>query len=237
LEIGNLQEDFSELQVNLLTELKAIRKSVDDLTTLISCLRTDVNRYVYLSWKKIVKNDFENLNKLFTYLNATVWNILDHYLLEYFVNRLGSKELKTSMETYSSKLKKFKEDTLVSDFISCWKDAQKKRDIPDFEKITIKYDKDKTTLADLDDYREKFAMEFFPSLIDCASVIHLGRIQTGCFVVTFQIPKKMALELQKMKIEKCQLFDDFKVIYISIGNIKVYDRSPGWIKSKFTITQ
>jgi len=91
-----------------------------------------------------------NLDHLFTYLNDTVWSILDHYLLKYFIKELGSEEIKGNMAKYISKLEIFKRNTLVADFICCWEEAQVERDVPDFEKITIKYEEGKTTLADLD---------------------------------------------------------------------------------------
>ena len=223
--IKKLEKKFSDLQCILLQELKDNKKSVDYLTTRISCLQPDINRYVYRSWKKIVKNNFENLNELFTDLNATVWTILDHYLLEYFIDDFGSEQLKIDMKVYSTELKMFKEKTLVSDFISCYKKAQKDRDIPDFEKMITKFDKDDATLADLDKYRENFKTDYFPSLIDCVSVIYFGKIQTGCLVFTLNIPSELAADLLNKKLTECQLFDDFKVIHIFVGIIKVYENS------------
>ena len=228
-----LENKFTDLQVTLLKELKAVKKSVDDLTTKISCLKPDINRYVYHSWKKIVKNNFENLNELFTDLNATVWTIIDHYLLEYFINDFGSKEIKVDMKVYSSEVKKFKEETLVSDFISCWKEAQSDRDIPDFEKIKIKYDKECTTLADLDEFREKFTIKFLPSLTDCTSLIYFGKFEKGSYVVTLHIPNELALDLLNKTLRNCQLFDDFNVVHIFIGKIKVYDKNSDWIEGRF----
>ena len=232
LEIKMLEDKFSELQCKLLQELKDNKKSVDYLTTKISCLKPDINQYVYRSWKKIVRNNFENLNELFADLNATVWTILDHYLLEYFIHDFGSEQLKFDMEGYSTELKNFKEKTLVSDFISCYKKAQKDRDIPGFEKVTTKFNKDDATLVDLDEYRENFKTDYFPSLIDSASIIYFGKYETGCLVFTLNIPSELAADLLDKKLRKCQLFDDFKVIHIFVGKTKVYDNSD-WIEGRF----
>ena len=220
-EIEKLDGDFTNLQVALLTELKAKKESVEYLTTLISCLGGDGKDYVYRSWKKIVKNSFENLNDLFADLNVTVWNILDHYLLDYFVKVFGSQELKQRMENYKSVLKIFKKKTLVSDFIGCWKEAQKKRIILDSEELTVKYDKPTMTLADVDEFREKFAAKCFPSIIDYAAIINLGRFQTGCFIITYHVPEELVSKIIS-NMDSYQLFKDFNVLHIFNGSNKIY---------------
>ena len=204
--IRMLEDKFTDLQVTLLNELKALKKSADDLTAIVSCLPPGINRYVYTSWRKIVVNNFTNLNVLFTDLNATVWTILDYYLLEHFINKFGCETLIENMAIYAMKLKIFKKETLVSDFRICWREAQKDRDIPDFEKIKIKYDEESTTLADLDEFREKFTNQYLPSLSDCTSLIYFGKFQKGSCVVTFHIPNELAVHLQNKSFQNCQLY-------------------------------
>ena len=228
-----LENKFRNIQATLLNELKAVKTSVDDLTTSLSCLTPSINRYVYLSWSKIVEKDFKNLNVLFTDLNATVWTILDYYILQCFINTFGSEKLVEKMEIYAMELKIFMKETLVSDFIVCWEEAQNTRTIPGFEKIKIKCDKENTTLADLDEFRKKFAIKFLPSLSDCTSLIYFETFQKGSCVVTFNIPYELAVYLQNKCFQNCQLFDDFKLIHIFIGKSMVYDRSSDWIKGIF----
>jgi len=52
-ETQELEDDFKKLKVSFLSKLKADGKSADDLTTLISCLKARIRRYVYKSWKAI----------------------------------------------------------------------------------------------------------------------------------------------------------------------------------------
>ena len=167
--------------------------SVDTLISKISCMKAEVMRYAYNSWRKTVKRIFHNLDELFTYLNADVWTIFDYYLLAYLIKSLGSEQLKTKLEVYVVKLDNFKKTTLVSDFIYCWKDILHETSNPEFEKIIIKYDETRTTLADLeDDIRNKIKAKYFPSLLECVSCIFLGRFQKATCVraVTFQVPKE-----------------------------------------------
>ena len=182
-----LENKFAKLQVTLLLELKAMNVSVDDLVLQISCLPS-VN-VVYHSWKKIVQKDFRNLNELWTDLNCTVWSILDPYLIEYFIKKFGSEELKKDMKIYSTELIIFKEKTLVSDFISCWKEALSRRAVPDFEKFIIKYDKKISTLADLDEFRKKINIRFHPSLTDCLTLIDFGRLKATESVTSHDGPE------------------------------------------------
>ena len=233
-EIEKLEKQFKNLKVNLLLEFKTMGKSVDEITAIISCIESDIRYYVYRSWKKMVKQKFENLEDLFNDLNVTVWNILDHYLLDYFVNDFGSEELKQSMEAYNSVLKIFKKRTLVLDFINCWKEAQRERDIPDSEKLTFKFVNPTMTLADLDKFREEFAAEHFPSFFHCSeAIMHYGRFQTGCFVVTFHVPKELA---SKIVMDKYQLFDDFSVVHAYIGDKKIYEKEDESKHAYMTIT-
>ena len=221
--------------MSFLNELKDKSKSVNDITTEISCLKANTKRHVYKSWLTMVKENFNNLDHLFSHLTDTVWSIIDHYLLEYLINELGSEELKKDMNIYTSQLKDFKRDTLVSDFICCWKDALLERDIPDFEKIVIKYEAAKTTLADLDKSREDLNRRLLPSLTECASSIYYGKFDTGCFVITLHAPREIVKEWSLMCTKETQLFDDFRIIYIIIDHNKVYDRNEDWTRGKFTI--
>jgi len=172
----------------------------------ISTLKSDVKNYVHRTWKNIAKGH-KNLFDLFSDLNATVWTIVDHYLLDYLVGKHGSKELQEKMDIYSSKLQEFKKSTRITDFITCWKEAQKERKVPGLDEVKIKSD----------------TAELFPTTLDCASIIHFGSFKKGCFIVTFQVPKEMTAKLATMDVKKCQLFDDFKVVHISIGDKKMYE--------------
>ena len=193
-----LENKFVKLQVTLLSQLKAMNVSVDDLILQISCIPS-VN-VVYHSWKKIVKNDFKNLNALFTDLNGTVWSILDPYLLEYLINICEIEELKKDMKIYSTELILFKEKTLVSDFISCWKEGLNRIAIPDFEEITINCDKKISTLADLDEFRKNLKIRFLPSLTDIITLIYFGRFKGIDIVTSHDVPESTKEDVDKGQV-------------------------------------
>ena len=230
-----LEDNFITLQESLLTELKARKISVDLLTTKISCLKNDVNRYVYNSWRKIVDRNFGNLNALFTDLNAKVWTILDYYLLGHIIEYLENEELKKKLENYTKQLNTFKKRTHVSDFTNCWRVSQIKPDIPDFENISIQYDEAPETLADLDEFRNSFKTRFFPSLIDCSSCIYYGKFQQKSSVsaITLYIPNEMAKELLTKADKTSQLFRMYKVSKMLVGNTEVFNRGEPSIKGEY----
>ena len=198
-ELHEIEDRFTLLKESLLNELKTKPNeiSVNFLKSKISCMKAEVMRYAYNSWRKIVKRTFHNLDELFTYLNADVWTIFDYYLLAYIIESLGSEQLKGKLEVYVVKLDNFKKTTLVSDFMCCWKDILHETSNPDFEKIVIKYDKALTTLADLeDDIRKKVKVKYFPALLECVSCIYYGRFQkeNRGRAITFQIPEETISE-------------------------------------------
>ena len=221
-----LEHNFAILKESLLNELKDKKVPVDRLTTKISCLKNDVNRYVYNYWRKIVDRNFGNLNELFTDLNANVWTILDYYLLGHFIEYLENDQLSMKLKAYTKQLDTFKKTTRVSDFVNCWRDSQIEHNIPDFENISIQYDEVPATLAELDQFRNSFKTKFFPSLIDCSSCIYYGKFQQKSSVsaITLYIPNEMAKELLKAD-KTSELFRMYKVRRMFIGNTEIFNRS------------
>jgi len=237
--LNKLENEFTDLQESVLNKLKARKVSVEWLTTKISCLKSDVNRYVYNSWRKIVERNFGNLNTLFTDLNAHVWTILDYYLLAHIIENLKSEELNQKLKSYTKQLDAFKKTTLVSEFITVWRDAQTEHDIPDFENICIQYDGAPNTLADLDEFRNSFTTRYFPSLIDCSSCIYYGRFQKEFSIsqITLQVPSEMAKELLTKPDETDYLFRKYKVIRMFVGKSEVMNRSEHSVPGKPVITK
>ena len=212
-EVKKLDKEFSKLTKLLLRHLKKENRTVDDLTTIISSLPSDVNLYVYDSWKKIVDQTFKNLDSLFTKLNAEVWTFLDYYLVHHIIEEINVNDLSLKMTEYIGAIQEFKKRTFVVPFIECWKGHP--RNIPDYAKVEIKLNDTNITLAKLDDLREGLNKTFFPSLSSCAACIYYNHFETGCFIVSFVFPNNLA-KILKESIRQCSLFDKFDIAYLSV---------------------
>ena len=150
---------------NLLCHMKRNDVDLNTVTTWISTLPRYVNVYVSQLWKNIKdKHKYTDLNELFETLNMKIWNILDYNLLEYFIKKSKAHELGEKIKKYISELEKFKEATVVSEFIESWEGHN--QDYPDFDKLYVKYKKHILTLADLDTFRKKVVQECIPSMLN-----------------------------------------------------------------------
>ena len=221
-EVKKLEKEFSKLTYRLLRQLKKEKKSVDDLTTMISSLPGDIKLYVYDSWMKIVGQTFNNLDSLFTKLNAEVWTFLDYYLVNHIIDELNLEDLSLKMTEYIGAIQEFKKRTLVMPFIECWKGHP--RNIPDYEKVAIKLNDTNITLARLDNLREGLQKAFFPSLSSCAACIYYDHLDKGCFIVSLLFPNEL-VKILKESIGQCSLFDEFNIAYLSIRDEIIYIKS------------
>ena len=221
-EVEKLEKEFSKLTYLLLQHLKKENIIVDDLTSVISSLPGNIKLYVYDSWLKIVDQTFKNLDSLFSKLNAEVWTFLDYYLVHYIIDELNVKDLSLKMTEYIGAIQEFKKRTLVMPFIKCWKGHP--RNIPNYEKVEIKFNDTNITLAKLDNLREGLKQAFFPSLSSCAACIYYDHFDKGCFIVVLLFPNEL-LKILKGSIRHCSLFDKFNIAYLSIHDEIIYRKS------------
>ena len=217
-----LELRFSDLAESLLSHLKSFGVCVEKLTSLMSILPRSINVYVFPMWQKICKriNSDETLDSLFAILNMEIWNILDYNLLEYFIKRYGSRDLKRRMNGYISKLVRFKKYTLVTEFIKCWDGHN--RDIPDYEEVKVKFDKRSLTLADLDVFRKNLMRKCFPSLLNFAGWTYYKHFEEGCFMVSLLLPEQLAMLLKEHINSMCMLLEEYQVKEVILREMIIY---------------
>lgn len=170
------------------------------------------------------------LTGLFNFLNSCVWNFMDYHLMEYVIKEFGNEELRRRMAQYIRDLQVFESHTTVSQLIEVWSEQDLAPE--DCEDATVKIDKDPTrvTVSELNMFRKKLRVEFWPRLSEYAShVLHHCKLRTGCFVVTWKFPSSLRLELEEKACKAHDFFERNKVLSFSIGNKEVYVN-----KSKFT---
>jgi len=127
------------------------------------------------------------------------------------------------MKKYISELERLKKNTLVTDFIECWEGHH--RDVPDYEKLNVKFVRSDLTLSKLDEFRKSLVQNCLPSLIDYTGWIYYEHFKSGCFVVTWLLPVELALLIQKNISARDYFLKDYEVIHISIGDTSIYNTS------------
>jgi len=109
-----------------------------------------------------------NMDKLFVYLDATIWNFIDYSLLEHIIHLFGSSQLKSEMQSYVTELSTFKRQTTVSQLITHW--PGRKEMPPTYCEMTAKIDlnPEECTIEELDALRVDLCEYFLPPLSEFA---------------------------------------------------------------------
>ena len=219
--IDYFENEFSELAMKLLWHLKKNNMKVEVLLTYTVVLPFSSYIYVYPIYKQICRKIKPNdtLESLFAVLNGEIWNILDYHLLECYIKKFGTQNLKQRMIQYIYDLNEFKKSTSVSHFMKCWEVFT---DIPDYEEMKVKFNNNQMTLADLDEFRKRLKKKSFPYILQEWWSYHRG-FEEGCFVVCWLLPDQLKLLLKENIPYLHNLFMEYKVVEVILGDVSVYD--------------
>lgn len=122
-----------------------------------------------------------DMDRLFVYLDTTIWNFIDYILLEHIIRQFGSNQLRVDMEGYVADLTQFCKETTVSQLIRYWPGRS---DAPtNYCPLTIrvKLDPDRVTVEQLNNMRKELCETFLPPLSEFALL--LWKVSKGSFVV------------------------------------------------------
>lgn len=225
-EIEALEGRFRSLSFSILEELierkvdvKQIRKHIFFLPYR---LKKDVSRQVEDLAPEIRQR--KNMDRLFVYLDRTIWNFIDYTLLEHIVRQFGSTQLRGEMEIYVADITHFCKQTTVSQLIKYWPG---RKDTPPTYcelKTTINRDPDYCTLEQLNILRKELykQLEVLPPLSECALLLcnsSNGSIIVKWFIAIDLVP---ALMSNVRKTESSTFFEDNSIESIQIRDIVVY---------------
>ena len=181
----------------LLNELQKNGANATDIIRHISLLPLQLIPECYRSTKKSF-GELEKQNTLaglFHFLNGQVWNFIDYHLLEYVISEFGSQHLKQCMQQYAIDLKEYKNHATVHEFMHFWP----RQKPPNYDDITVKLDKDPKlyTMRELDEFRQRLSVEFWPRLSDYAKFVtyHYSHDE-GSFIVTWILPPGLVSEFE-----------------------------------------
>ena len=222
VKIENIENEFSDLARRLFSQLKSKKISIEELKEWIIFLPRSINVHVFPWWKSLMKSIHSKctLENLFAILNMKVWNILDFSLLAHFIKMCKSAELDERMKIYITNLEKFKEETLVRDFIECWEGHS--RDFPEYAQLEAKFEKENLTLADLDAFRKLLTKECIPSMLNYSSWIYYKHFKPGCCKVTWMLPAQLAMLVKRNIPTMCEILESFQVLQVVVAGTTVY---------------
>lgn len=223
--IEQLERNFCSLASSVLEEL--IERQVDakqikkHLMALPLKLKRDVAYMVGQNLPDIRQK--VDLDRLFVYLDATIWNFIDYTLLEHIIREFGSMELRRDMDRYVADITLFSKQTTVSQLIQYW--PGRKDTPPKYCELTFKIDKDpdRCTLEELNVLRKELQKQFLPPLSECALLLcscRNGSIVVKWFIAIDLVPVLIS-EIQKT--EKSAFFEDNSIESIQVRDIVVYE--------------
>lgn len=224
--IEELEGQFCSLASSVLEEL--IEKEVDvkqikkHVMALPFKLRRDVAYMVGQHAPDIRRK--VDMDRLFVYLGATIWNFIDYALLEHIIRQFGSPQLRSEMDRYVVEITLFSKQTTVSQLIEYW--PGRKDTPPNYCELTIKINKDpdRCTLEELNMLRKELHKQFLPPLSEVALLlcnVSNGSIAVKWFIAMDLVPGLMT---EARKSEKYLYFKDHSVESVRVrDNIVVYD--------------
>ena len=114
---------------------------------------------------------FPNLTVFFRHLKLYFWNYFEYELLEYLIKQRGSEKLKSEMANYTKSVKRFQQQTTLTEFISCERDLVRKKSIPpNFKDMVTEHsiDPDDYTLYEIENFRVDVHRLLSTDLSECA---------------------------------------------------------------------
>jgi len=118
------------------------------------------------------------------------WDFFNYGLLEHTINIFGDASLKQDMKDYADKLRAFRVNTKLCDFIDNWPVRGQDPPKANFKRVVSKMRKkwNKCTLEDIENFRETLTHKFFlPNF-----ALLLREAKKGCVCLTWYTPAPIA---------------------------------------------
>ena len=219
-----LEKHFCSLVSSILEELIEKQVDVKQIKNNIMALPFRLSRdvaYVVGENAPDIRRKVD-LDRLFVYLNATIWNFIDFSLLEHIIRQFGSIQLRREMERYVADMALFSKQTTVSQLVKNW--PGRKETPPTYCNLTIKIKEDpnKCTLEQLSTLRRELYRQFLPPLSELALL--LCSCSSGSVVVKWFLPIKLvpALMVEVRKPEFASFSESNSIESVQIRGVPVY---------------
>ena len=149
------------------------------------------------------------------------WDFFNYGLLEHTVNVFGDASLQQDMKDYADKLRAFRVNTKLCDFIDHWPVRGQDPPKADFKNLVIKMGKkwEECTLEDIENFRETLTHKFFlPNF-----ALLLREAEKGCVCLTWYTPAPIANTIQEIlpRIET-EFFNTHGIQRVSVSGQEFY---------------
>ena len=157
LGIESLETFFREISDSTLKEFTEKNISTEEMRKVIPYLPQKLR-------KPSSGGHTSDIGKIFSYLDANVWSIIDYNLLASIIHFNGSDELKQSMEKYEQDLSLFEQQTTVSQLMEFWPGRRHfpHEDVQCDITFKVRKDSDMCLLEQLRFLRKEFCSQFLP---------------------------------------------------------------------------
>lgn len=169
--IASLESKFRHLSTFILEELaekeidaEKIRKHVWSLPYNLKQVGSGTNS----EHAQSIEQKRSDVDRLFAYLDATIWNFIDYKLLEHITSLFGSSKLQKEMGAYISEISTFESEVMISELVQHW--PGRKHTPSTYCELTTRFDldPDRCTLRRLNSLRKKVCDHFLPPLAELA---------------------------------------------------------------------
>lgn len=226
--INSLEKKFCHLSSSVQDELNKKSIKVDLIRKHIFSLPYQLKREasnLVSEHAQSIRKKSDDLDRLFVYLDGTLWNFIDYQLLEHIIKEFGSSELKDKMSEYVSDLTQFQKSTTISQLIDNWPGRKEMPPLYSEVKAEIGLNPDLCTLEDLNKLRQELSNFFLPPLSDYA-LLHF-RFSRGSVIVSWILPFDLVPKLTNAicKPESSSFFEIHAIEWLSIREIPIYPLS------------
>ena len=183
-EIQDLEDQFFTVVYKAQSDLQNVDLSMVKLCIMQLPVSLKHQHIKFLQENLSAIESAHSIGEIFSILSL-YWDFLNCGLLQELVRRLGKGELKQLMEQYTEKLREFRMNTKLEDFICKWA-----RNCPcDFSEFITKMGDDwrDRTLEDL----EKFRIELARKMYVKDYTLYCTRIKPGSVSVTWALPRAL----------------------------------------------
>lgn len=212
----------------MLEELTRNKVDVDEIRQLVISLPPRLQRrasQVAGVLEPASTSTTRDMDRLFDYLDNSIWSFIDWPLLHHIVEKFGSTELKAKMSQYVADFRQFENDSVISQIIQ---DLPGQRHTPSNYcelMARVSMNADRCTLARLNTLRRDMCKRFLPPPLSEFALVHCSFALDRAIVVKWSLALDLVPVLISgvQKTSSASFFVDNRVESFHVRGILVYD--------------
>lgn len=231
-----VKKDIDDLHGRFMSLLSDLKKQLDPEGKDVSALHETLMALpdsIESAYHQFIEDKFHSLdrcdsNKNFFWIMRSCWNFIDTDILEYIIEKHGSKELKSAVTSYHTELEEFRKSTSVHQLVTIWGRRYKPSDIPDgFTAFKARVNKKAKTCSvqELDSLRNELL--FACPLSNTCAAMYLHDITTGSVTVVWLVAMENVNILLKsiaqlIETSYSDFIDCYKIEFLCLDDYILY---------------